>query len=554
MSKQQPVGLTKGPGATPREFTFVSQDRDYTLKSGEFVVYHVDVDDQDRTILARITKRQPLRVYPDAFLSDPGVNPDDVAGLLGYRSRAHELFEVSATVIGYYDGDMGDFIDPRVPPRLGLPIYLATDAELTHALNKKRKGDVGAAHIGSLLDREKDRVPIVLDLRAITSTHLVIVASTGSGKSYLAAALVEEMMKPNNRAAVLIVDPHSEYGTLAEMVHLEAFVEAAYRPEVQVFRPGQVKVRASALTLEDLCHLLPDLSEKMEYLLRRAYYEVRQRSQEKKHRYDRWTLEDLETCLRELAKGGSEEKGERYGSTADALIWRLKSVLERSTIFDDSKNANLPALFRPGRCSILQLNEVDEREQQVMVATILRRLFRARLLTTKGRVRQGSELCLPFPVFVLIEEAHRFAPATGDVVSKGILKQVLSEGRKFGLAVGLVSQRPGKLDGDVLSLCGTQFILRVVNPLDQARLAESVETVGREQMDELPALSKGQVVIAGEAVSTPLTCRVRFRYTPHGAETKDAPAEWMTFFDQGGAENPPLSEGEDHVADGSTES
>jgi len=530
MDRLEPIGLAKGPGETTDEFVFVSPDPLEVLKVGEFVIYQAVVDTHERRILARVVQRRPLRIYPDAFMSNPGIDPNQVAATVGYQHRGSELFEITASVIGYYDDEMEDFINPRIPPRMGAPVYPVADEELARLLTKKQEGEVGAGHVGSLLDREKDRVPVILDLRAITSTHLVVLASTGAGKSYLAAALVEELMKPNNRAAVLIIDPHGEYSTLAEMVDHEAFAEPPYRPEVKVFLPGEVKVRASTLALDDLYHLLPDLSERMEYLLRRAYYDVRKQSREKKHGYDRWTLDELETCLRQLGKGGEEEKGERFGSTVDALIWRLRSVLERSTIFDDAKHFSLVGLFRPGLCSILQLNEVDEREQQVMVATLLRRVFRARALTTKGRVKGGSELYLPFPVFVLIEEAHHFAPAAGDVVSKSILRQVLAEGRKFGLILGLVSQRPGKLDGDVMSLCRTQFILRVINPLDQTRLAEGVETVGRELLAELPGLSKGQVIIAGDAVNTPLLCRVRLRHTPHGAETQDAPAEWLQYF------------------------
>jgi DNA helicase HerA-like ATPase len=172
---------------------------------------------------------------------------------------------------------------------------------------------------------------------------------------------------------------------------------------------------------------------------------------------------------------------------------------------------------------------VDEREQQVMVATLLRRLLKARTETQKNRVEEGDDLYLPYPVFVLIEEAHRFAPASADVVTTGVLKTILSEGRKFGLGVGLISQRPGKLDGDVLSQCNTQFIMRIVNPIDQGRVAESIETVGRDLIRELPALSKGQVIIAGDAINTPVLAQVRTRYTRHGGETKDAPAEWLKY-------------------------
>ncbi len=542
MSDQHPIGLTKGPGETPHEFTFVSPDREQALKVGEFITYQAEVYGQERGVLSRVTDRRPLRLYPDAFLADPNIDPDDVAALIGYHQQEHELFELTATVIGYYDEELGDFINPRLPPRTGRPINLAGDEALAQVLTKKQVGEVGAAYIGSLLTREKDTVRIALDLRAITSTHLAIIASTGAGKSYLAAVLVEEMMKPFNRAAVLIVDPHGEYDTLAEMMNHEAFVEPLpadalqppYRPEVKIFRPGNVKVRVSALTIGDLYYLLPNLSERMEYLLRRACRDVREWSKKDKGDPERWTRAELQIRLRQLGEGSGEaddEGDDRYAGTADALIWRLESVLDHSVIFDDFQHLDLAELFRPGRCSVLQLNEVDEREQQVMVATLLRRLFRARSQTIKRQAGETDELYLPYPAFVLIEEAHRFAPASANVVSTGILKQVLAEGRKFGVAVGLISQRPGKLDGDVLSQCSTQFIMRIVNPVDQARVAESVETVGRELLRELPALTKGQAIVAGEAVNTPVLSRVRTRHTRHGAETKDAPAEWMSHFE-----------------------
>ncbi|MBK8034714.1 MAG: ATP-binding protein [Chloroflexi bacterium] len=110
------------------------------------------------------------------------------------------------------------------------------------------------------------------------------------------------------------------------------------------------------------------------------------------------------------------------------------------------------------------------------------------------------------------------------------MKQVLSEGRKFGVGVGLISQRPGKLDSDVLSQCNTQFLLRIVNPVDQARVAESVESIGRDLLKELPALNKGQAIISGVAVNTPVICQIRKRFTPHGGEGTRASETWQEFF------------------------
>ncbi|NIS81867.1 MAG: DUF87 domain-containing protein [Anaerolineales bacterium] len=531
------VGLTKGPGETQHEFTFVSPDRDQVLKVGEFVLHHAVVDGEDRAVLSRVTARSPLRLYPDGFLADPELDPNAVAAVFGYQGQGHERYELTAAVIGYYDERLGDFINPRIPPRTGRPVYLAPDELLATVLSKVALGGQGSAHIGSLLSREPGRIPLTLDLRAVTSTHLAIIANTGAGKSYLAAVLLEELMKPHNRAAVLIVDPHGEYGTLAEMMGAKPFVEPDYSPDVRIFRPGDVKVRTAGLTIGDLYYLLPNLSERMEYLLRRAHRDVTRHSLQEKGKPDRWTVGELLVRLRQLGEGSDAEdpeaKDDRFAGTAEALIWRLQSVIERATIFDDFEHLDLAELFRPGRCSVLQLDEVDDREQQIMVATLLRRAFRARTQTEKGAVGEGDELYLPYPVFILIEEAHHFAPAAVDVVSTHILKQVLSEGRKFGVAVGLISQRPGRLDPDALSQCNTQFLLRIVNPIDQSRVAESVETVGRDLLRELPALTKGQVIIAGEAVNTPVLCRVRTRHTPHGAETPDAPAMWMNYFTEG---------------------
>ncbi|MBN1250288.1 MAG: ATP-binding protein [Anaerolineae bacterium] len=540
MSAPLPLGTTKGPGETANEYVFVTPDRAKTAKVGEFVYYEADVDGDLRRVLGRITGRAPLRLLPDGFMADPNVPPEQVAAMVGYADGDPELFAVTVTVLGYYNSTLGDFINPRLPPRLGTPIHIADSAMLADVLSKRNLGEVGAAHIGSLLSRPAGEVPVVLDLRAITSTHLAIIASTGSGKSYLAGVLLEELMRPNNRAAVLIVDPHGEYDTLTEMEGAREFLDDGdgYQPRVEVIRPEDVKVRISSLTIGDLRYLLPELSERMHYVLGRAYNLVQRKFGEK------WTLAQFRLAVREAEEQMSgkerspEEEAEAisqsddYG-TAGAVIWRLNSRLEHSAIFDDLASMRLDKLFKPGQCTVLQLNEVDQREQQVVVATILRRLWQARMKTEKGEATQEDETYLPYPAFVLIEEAHNFAPASADLVSSQILKQVLSEGRKFGVAVGLISQRPGKLDADVLSQCMTQFILRIVNPIDQARVAESIESVGRDLLRELPALSKGQTIVAGAAVNTPVLCRVRSRITEHGAEDIDAPERWRAWFQRG---------------------
>ena len=228
-----PIGTTKGPGETPHEYTFIAPDPEQRVKYGEFVYYQADVEGQPRDILGRVVRREPLRLYPDTFMADPAVSPQVIARLLGFEPETHELYEVTATVIGYHDPAMG-FVNPRVPPRSGAPIYIAPDDMLAEVLCRSRPGEQGAVHIGSLLSRPTGAVPVTLDARGFTSTHLAIIASTGAGKSYLAGVILEELMQPHNRAAVLVIDPHAEYDTLVDMQLHDAFSGEGYRAEVKV--------------------------------------------------------------------------------------------------------------------------------------------------------------------------------------------------------------------------------------------------------------------------------------------------------------------------------
>src|SRR3989440_3233640 len=547
---RKPVGITKGPGESTHEYTFVSRDDAQELKNGEYVYYELSGLDEGglsgfngatalaHRVLGRIIKRVPLKLYPDTFLAEPEIAPSQVAAMVGYDSRANELFELHVAIMGYYEHATGSFINPWIPPQSGKQIFLADDEMLTHILSRKRSAQHGSATIGSLLTRAPDAVPVVLSVKDLVSTHLAIIASTGAGKSYLASVIIEELMQPYNKASVLILDPHGEYGTLSEIANAEQFSEeskearegigrgGSYRAQVRVYKPDQVKVRLSSLNIGDMRHLLSEMTEKQQYLLNRALRKVNETK-----RGTPWGSADLKQAIKSVAKqkGDEDSEGADDSSTIHALTWRIEDRFENSYTFDDLQHLDLPEIFKPGQCTVLQLNDIDERDQQVVVATILRRLYKARMETERGKVHSG-EFYLPYPVFVLLEEAHHFAPGGTDVVSTAILKQVLPEGRKFGICVGLISQRPGKLNADVLSQCQTQCIMRIVNEIDQKSVAAAIEGVGRDLLNNLPALSKGQVIVAGAALNTPVICRVRSRFTRHGGESKDAPDMWQQYF------------------------
>ena len=521
------TGTVKGPGEMPHEFLFITADNSRT-RIGEFVYYVARDGDTERHIIGNITSRRLVRNLPDVFLSDPEISPSVVSSLIGLSSDCGELYEITVETIGYFSSALGDFVNPRIPPNPGDAVFLASSETLASMLSPRRMNEVGSAHVGSLLTRSDGEVPVVLSIKDVVSTHLAILASTGSGKSYTAGVLVEELMRPYNRAAVLIVDPHGEYDTLRSIEGDKRFGgEDGYQPEVKIFTHDRIKVRVSSLTESDIKYLLPEgTSDKMLHYLSQAYRKLTAGERGERERWGYQDLRDMVTAEKYGEEDGRGGSGGNVGSI-DALLWRLDNRFDRpDSIFSDHEHIALDELFKPGRCTVLQLSDIEQNEQQVVVATLLRRVNKARMATVRGEAMQGTDSHLPYPVFALLEEAHRFAPAGQTVVSTNILKQILSEGRKFGVGIGLITQRPGKLDQDVLSQCMTQIIMRIVNPIDQDTVAKSVEGAGRQLLNELPALTKGQAVISGVGVNTPVMCRVRSRITRHGGETFDAPHEW----------------------------
>ena len=530
------TGTVKGPGLLPHEYLFITRDNRKT-RIGEFVYYTAEVGEEMRQIVGTINSRRLVRSLPDTFLADPGTPPSEVSALIGLDGDALEIYEITVATVGYFSTRLNDFVNPRIPPNPGDPIYLASSETLTQMLSPKHSAQPGSAHIGSLLTRDQGEVPIVLSVKDVVSTHLAILASTGSGKSYTAGVLVEEFMQSYNRASVLIVDPHGEYHTMQAIQGDAQFAGTdGYKPDVKIFTPDKIKVRFSTLTEADVKYLLPEgTSDKMLHFLGQAFRSLNDQLKLENKRDYLYSYYDLRDHVQKQQFGKEGENAGDGGnvSSIQGLLWRLDARFDRPDgIFSADEHIPLQEMFRPGRCTILQLSDIEQHEQQVIVGTLLRRVNKARVMTVREEATSGENF-LDYPVFTLLEEAHRFAPAGASVVSTNVLKQILSEGRKFGVGIGLITQRPGKLDQDVLSQCMTQIIMRIVNPIDQQTVAQSVEGAGRAMLAELPALTKGQAIISGVGINTPVMCRIRPRLTKHGGETFDAPAEWMKWHSSG---------------------
>lgn len=520
------VGIVSEPGEDSNEFVIVTPD-DTEIKTGEFVYYESDVEvrgdegeveKQEKKIFARVTGREQQRGFPDQFMADPGVSPEAVARKLGISTDGVDLYNITATVIGYYDNQLDDFTNPRIVPEPGTEISLASDSDLEQYLTEAEPEE-GSAFIGDLIHRPPEQTEIHLPINAFASTHLSVLASTGSGKSYTASVLVEEMMQPDSRAAVLILDPHGEYGSLKEMEDTELgdkFRDSddGYTPEVQILRPDDIQIRISELSLGDLFSVIDDPSDPQEQVLAEAWNQLQSEGD------DYISINQLQQKCDTVGQNKGLE------SSARALEWRIDKALDRD-LFDHSNHLSLPELLEPGQCTVLQLDTMDLRDQQMLVSVLFRKINQERVAHEKGR-----DSDLEFPVFALLEEGHRFAPADGDARSLPVLSTILSEGRKFGVGIGIISQRPSKIDDDVLSQCKTQVIMQIQNPLDQDAVKKGVEDVGEDLLSELPGLTPGQAVIAGDSVNTPFLARIRERYTEHEAESLEATELWQQSWDE----------------------
>lgn len=513
------VGTVVEPGDEVGEFVFAAPDGQ-AVSTGEFVAYSQSTGgNSDEVVLARVSDREREAGLPASFMTDPDVDAGRVATALGAEADGGELYRIKAEVIGYYDPNFESFRNPRQLPDTGTRLHRAPGEMLEVVIpnvtppgfREEADPDPGMARMGRLLNRGDEKVTVELPVNEVAATHLAILASTGSGKSYTASVLLEEMLKPDTRAAVLVFDPHGEYDSLDQMCDHPAFEGTdGYRPSAEIRKPDQLSVKLADLTYADLRSIL-NPTERMSSVLSDAYDELRGE--------DAFTANDLEqACHRNHPDGD-----------ASGLKWRINRNLQQSDFFDAYDRLDLDALVNPGQVTVLRMDGLSRRDQQVMAAVLLRKLYKAREAAVVG---DPDDVRTPIghPVFTLFEEAHRFAP-DGDSQALSIIRQVNSEGRKFGIGTGLISQRPSKLDQTVLSQCGTQITMQIKNPNDQQAIRDSVEGAGAAVLDELPGLTKGQAVISGDAVNTPVLTKIRERHTEHDAENLKADQLWREAYD-----------------------
>jgi DNA helicase HerA-like ATPase len=148
------------------------------------------------------------------------------------------------------------------------------------------------------------------------------------------------------------------------------------------------------------------------------------------------------------------------------------------------------------------LGGYDHLTQSTIVAVALKQLF-------QHRASMGNKIP---PFLAVIEEAHNFIPSHGegqaDTPSVEVIRKIITEGRKFGAGLLLISQRPSRLDETTLSQCNTFLIFRLVNPRDQAFVEKVMENLTKADSRLLPGFGPGQGIVSGQAVRFPLLIQV----------------------------------------------
>ncbi|MFW5929782.1 MAG: ATP-binding protein [Halobacteriota archaeon] len=504
-------GWALGPGTTEDAFDFVTAEAQ-KLKVGEFVYYEPHEDDSK--ILCRVVERERL------LTEETDVTKTLEAHITGEAMaviNSNRGYVVTANVLGYYDADYDGFRNLRNPPEIGQDIYYAHDELLTEILTPKERQ--GILHVGEVLNRPESDVRVFVDMDEIATKHLSVLASTGAGKSYTVGVLLEEMVKPGNRGTSVVFDLHGEYFTLAE--------DDEYGDRFNLVEEPRIKI--SNLDIEDF---EVAFSQEPTNVQRERLREVlndldikdagRSQTVDERYRTDVRLDYSIEDIIDRLSEGNRVD---------DNLAWRL-GMLADFICLDTETETSIEELCEPGKCNIIEFpTGAEELERQLILWYFTKRILNSRKIAVRRDLGRdsyeapGQTNYIDVPVTIFIEEAHNFAPIDRDIQTRNLLQEIAREGRKFGVGICIISQRPSRLDEDVLSQCNSSIIMKVRNGIDQETIARSVEAAGEDLLRDLPGLTVGQAIMAGDFINTPVLTKVRLRETEHGGMTPDVAKE-----------------------------
>jgi DNA helicase HerA-like ATPase len=232
--------------------------------------------------------------------------------------------------------------------------------------------------------------------------------------------------------------------------------------------------------------------------------------------------------LEELENTGSwKDRGVEAKMISGAKDARkyIKGVVKMGVF--TAASTNISEMLRPRNLSVVDLSGLGDEVADYIAFSILSDIYEK---------VSGNEF--EFPVFVFVEEAHKFIPYQGSARSARIIKKIAAEGRKFGVFLVVITQRPSKIHPDALSQCNSQIVMRITNPDDQQAIAKSSERLGESLLNDLPGLNTGEAVLVGEMTRAPVMVRIKKRRSREGGSDIDIVGKMKLAIEKAGEETP----------------
>jgi uncharacterized protein len=435
-----------------------------------------------------------------------------------------DLRLVELELVGEIRGIEGaDFFQRGVSayPALDEPVYLASGLDLAKVYARP---NAATARVGTI--HQDTIVPAYILTDELFGKHFSIVGTTGSGKSCVVATILNAVIDRNPNAHVMLLDPHNEYSSAFEgiaeyfspcnglslpywLFNFEELVEIVIGPNRD---PEQVKILGEAV-----------LAGKQSYFVKVGL--------DKFGTVDTPTPYRMSDVLRFLdAAMGSLNRPDSVATyqAVKGRILTLQSDARYGFVFGgrlslrDELSDILAKLFRipvKGKpITILDLSGIPSEVLNVVVSVLCRLAFDFAMWSQT-----------PVPITIICEEAHRYAPRDKELgfeAAKRALFRIAKEGRKYGVSLCVVSQRPSDLAPGLLSECNTMFAFRMTSHEDQDIVRSAVPEASHGLMNFLPALRNGEAIAVGEGVAMPM--RICFSPLPEKRRPKSATASFTS--------------------------
>ncbi|MDH7593504.1 MAG: ATP-binding protein [Methanomicrobiales archaeon] len=394
-------------------------------------------------------------------------------------------------------GEVESMKIPRTPPPPGTRVMCAPPVVLMRIF-----GDPGnGIRLGTLVTQPE--VPVYVHTNRMVTRHLAVLAMTGAGKSNTVAVIADGIL--GMRGTVLIFDMHSEYISAS-------FTSGRVTPMRTVLNPKHL----SQTELAKLANIHGERAYVQSRYFRMAYTTAIRDLQE-----NTIGISEFFMHMKDLLDGYLEEERFRDDKTAiNAVRNKIEEFEERYEQIIDLTGREFSESLVPGTVNVIDLGAVDEDAADVIVSHALRKILTGRKQYI--RKREG----IPFPLLIVLEEAHILSPKTRSTDSKYWISRVAREGRKFGVGLCLVSQSPKSLDPDSLSQMNNMIISRLIQPEDQRHVQSASESLSEDLLAQLASLNIGEAIAIGPMTKIPALVKIdEFRGRLVGGDI-DVVGEW----------------------------